>query len=93
MQNRFQYILASWLLFAALGALNLDSLFDAVAPVGVGCGASQAWAQDDNPFGDDPVDDPFAADEEDDPFATPGASADDDSDADADDEVFDGAEV
>jgi len=89
MQNRFQYILASWLLFAALGALNLDSLFDAVAPAGVGCGASQAWAQDDNPFGDDPVDDPFAADEEDDPFATPGASAADDSDADADDEEDD----
>ena len=91
MQNRFRYILASQLLwlFAALGALNLASFFDAVA---VDFGASLAMAQDDNPFGDDADDDendPFAADEENDPFAGPGAAAsaaaDDETDADDED--------
>ncbi len=84
MQNKFRYILASQLLwlFAALGALNLASFFDAVA---VDFGASLAMAQDDNPFGDDSDDDeidPFAADGEDDPFATTGDAEDEDSDED-----------
>ena len=90
MQNRFRYILASQLLwlFAALGALNLASFFDAVA---VDFGASLAMAQDDNPFGDDADDenDPFAADDEDDPFATTGGSASDDAEEDVDEDDSD----